>query len=82
MTKELVNIELSNNQALHLWGILASYSHDTTQEMKSKGIFKKDGTPKQRGYRSEAVQEQMDNIELCKLLIERLENTADLTELS
>ena len=77
-----VTLELNNNQALHLWGMMASYIHDTTNELIAQGIFKKDGTlNKLRKNFSDVTQERLDNLALSQLLLKELEESVDFSEL-
>jgi hypothetical protein len=73
-----ITLKLSNNQALHLWGILVGYIYDTTNDLKRKGTFKNDGTVKKsRKYFSDFEQEQIDNLAIAELIYKHIEKVAD-----
>lgn len=77
-----IKLELSNNQALHLWGMMVAYIHDTRNQLVADKVFKKDGTPnKNRKYYSDANQEKVDNLALSELIYKEIENQADFSEL-
>lgn len=78
-----VTLDLSNNQAVHLWGMMASYIHDTGNDLKRRGIYKSDGTlKKSRKYFSDFEQEILDNITLAELILKDLENKVDFSEIT
>lgn len=80
-TKSTIKLELSNNQAVHLWSMMVSYQDGTVNHLKALKIYKKDGTPNLlRKHYSEVVQEQIDNLALAKLISDHIESTADFSE--
>lgn len=82
--KKTINIEMSNNQALHLWGMMASYIHDTTNELKRVGLFTEKGELK-KNRKVELLppvrQEQLDNLALAELLLKDLEKKVDFSKI-
>lgn len=79
-----IKLDLSNNQALHLWGMMVSYIHDTTNELKRVGIFTNQGELKKSRnieYLAEFRQEQLDNLALANLIYKHIEATAEFPEL-
>lgn len=79
-SSKAVILELTNNQALHLWSILATIGHDTTNELKRANIFTKKGEQnKLRKHLSPLQQEQVDAITLSQLICDYLENVVDFS---
>jgi hypothetical protein len=79
-----IALELTNNQALHLWGMMASYIRNTSYELKQVGIFTKKGELNKRlkyQYLPELRKEQVDNLALSRLILEHLESVVDFKEL-
>jgi hypothetical protein len=78
---EPITITLTNNQAVHLWAVLAGYAHDMTNDLKRRGIFKSDGTPnKRQKHYSELEQQLLDNLTITELVYKHLEGTANFSQ--
>ena len=77
-----VTIELSENQAAHLWGILVSNHESSIRALKEAKVYKKDGTPNlRRKYLSPHQQELDDNIALGKLITDYIESQIDVFQI-
>jgi hypothetical protein len=76
--KEKITLELTNNQAVHLWGILVGVSQDIRRELVANRVYKKDGTPnKNRKRYGDFWQERVDSLELSELIYKSLEEYID-----